>query len=555
MFRKLLYSAFGFLGSRETAEFEKESKDARKSQQDRLLQIIAANQDTVYGREHNFSSIKSISDFQKNVPINVYDSLQPYIERAAAGEQNVLTVDPPFMFATTSGTTGARKLIPITRSYVKEFRRASVVSGYNLLKRFPGIARGVSLSVFSPAEESRTSGNLPCGAISGRLYLEEPKLIRKYISPIPYDVFVIEDYESRYYTLLRCALMLPVSSLYTLNPSTIVLIGRRLQKYAELLINDIEKGTLNPPGVVSQSIRSNLTQFMVANPERAAELRKLLANGEFTPNKVWPLLSLICCWTRAAAAFYLKDFSEYYGDVPVCDITYGASEGRGTVCVPSGQQALAIRSHFFEFIPEEHIDDPNPPVLVADELQVDKSYYILFTTSGGLYRYNINDIVKVVGWYNRTPLLEFLHKGGNISSFTGEKLTESQVTDAASATITSTGMKMRFFTVIPEFRPEPHYELWLEPEEMPSNQSEFAHSVAREFDKQLGLKNIEYQTKRESQRLSAAVGRIVPPGTYENLRSKLVSQGVPDAQIKISHLNPKQDIRQHLETAMGLVKV
>jgi hypothetical protein len=551
MLRKLLYSAFGVMGSREVRAFEQESQAVAESQTRRLLEIVSANSQTIYGREHSFTSIKNVSDFQKSVPINVYDSIHPYVERAAAGEENVLTADPPFMFATTSGTTGARKLIPINRSYVKEFRRASVVSGYTLLKTFPQIAGGVSLSVFSPAEESRTSAGIPCGAITGRLYLEEPALIRKYISPIPYDVFVIDDYESRYYTLLRCALVLPISTLYTLNPSTIVLIGKRLQKYAHALIKDIERGTYSPPGKVSPEIAGKLTKFFRAEPERARQLSRLLQANQFTADKVWPSLALISCWTRAAAAFYIKDFPEIYGAVPVCDITYGASEGRGTVCVGPDKQALAIRSHFFEFVPEEEIDAVNPQALTAEQVEVGKNYYILFTTSAGLFRYNLHDIVKVVGWYNQTPLLEFQHKGGNISSFTGEKVTESQVTAAASATIAATAASLRFFTVIPQFRPEPHYEVWAEFDGTPSTDAAaMIDRISKEFDLQLAEKNIEYKTKRDSQRLTPAVGRVLPTGTYDELRRNLVSQGVPDAQIKVSHLNPKAEVRQYLESQL-----
>ncbi len=40
------------------------------------------------------------------------------------------------------------------------------------------------------------------------------------------------------------------------------------------------------------------------------------------------------------------------------------------------------------------------------------------------------------------------------------------------------------------------------------------------------------------------------PGTYDELRRKLVAQGVPDAQIKISHLNPKKDLREYLESKL-----
>src|SRR5262249_31538654 len=154
------------------------------AQQARLFAILSANAGTEYGRGHGFSRITSISDFQRAVPINDYETLKPLIERMAAGEKNILTAEEPLMFATTSGTTGSRKLIPVTRSYMKQFRRASVASGFNLLQNFPGVTKGVTLSVVSPAEEGRTEGGIPYGAISGRLFKEEPALIKRFISPI-----------------------------------------------------------------------------------------------------------------------------------------------------------------------------------------------------------------------------------------------------------------------------------------------------------------------------------------------------------------------------------
>jgi hypothetical protein len=546
MFRPLLYKAFAALGSREVSAIEAASRRAGLAQQEHLLGILTANAESLYGREHKFSAIRSIADFQNSVPINDYDGLQPYIERAAAGERSILTAESPFMFATTSGTSGARKLIPVTRSYVREFRRASVVSGFNLLKHFPALAKGVALTVFSPAEDSRTKAGIPCGAISGRLYLEEPPLIKRYVSPIPYDVFVIADYESRYYTLLKCALGMPVSSIYTLNPSTIMIIAKRLELYAERLVKDVRDGTLTPPAPLSASIQNAVGSFNRPDPVRAKELEHLLENSQFVPPKVWPGLSMISCWTKAAASFYLQDFPKYFGDTPVCDITYGASEGRGTVCLSPNEQMLAIRSHFFEFIEECDIDKAHPRVRVTDELEVGRNYYILFTTSSGLYRYNINDIVKVVGWHNNAPLLEFLHKGGNISSFTGEKITESHVTKAVLSASTKLGLRTQFFTVVPKFRPEPHYELLIEYIESGENVS--LDRLGGVADQCLGDENIEYQAKRESNRLSPIIVRRLRAGSYEHIRKTLVAGGTPDAQIKVSHLNPKSDILQLLDS-------
>ncbi len=551
MLRPLLYQAFYTLGKREVSRFDSDAAAPDAAQSRHLLEIIQRNADSSFGKKHGFSSIQSVRDFQNAVAINDYDSLSEYVNRAAEGEKAQLTVEDPFMFATTSGTAGERKMIPVTRSYIKEFRRASVVSGFNLLKSHPNLKKGIALSVFSPAEEGRTAGGIPYGAISGRLYMEEPKLIKRYISPIPYEVFIIKHYESRYYTLLRLALALPVTVVYTLNPSTIVMLGKRLKAYGPQLIRDIADGVINPPQALPEEVMNAIKPFLKPNPKRARELSKLLDADQFNAQSIWPDLSLISCWTKAAASFYLQDLPEYFGSTPVADITYGASEGRGTVNLGEGRQALSIRSHFFEFVAVEDWESGNKKALLCHELEVGREYYILFTTSGGLYRYHINDIIKVVGWYNRTPLIEFLHKGGNISSFTGEKLTESQVTQAMLAVQDELNFRARFFTLMPVFRPEPHYELYLEFDAAPVADETL---LAKAFDRHLSRLNIEYEAKRESHRLSDVKVVRLPQGAYESLRKDLVGQGVPDAQIKVSHLNPKNQIRQMIE-ALGATSV
>jgi hypothetical protein len=558
LFRQALYRAFSLLAEGKISKFKALSHKPRVAQTAKLLSIIAANADSSFGRDHNFAAIKSIADFQAAVPIREYEDFRPYVERATAGEKKVLTSAEPLMYATTSGTSGKPKYIPITPGYMEEFRHASVVSGYHLLKSFPKIDGGVTLSIASPAEEGRTAGGTPYGAISGQLFQKEPYLIKKFISPIPYEVYLIEDYDTRYYTLLRLALVLPLSCFYTLNPSTISLLCRRLQEYAPSLIGDIAAGRISPPDSansekLSPRARAAIAHLLRPNPERAAFLQELLGRGEFVPHKIWPTLSVVSCWTKAAASFYLADFPRYFGDVPVCDITYGASEGRGTVFMGPGLQVLAIESHFFEFVPEAEINNENPTVLLADQLTVGENYFILFTTSGGLYRYNINDVVKVTGFYNATPLIEFQYKGGNISSFTGEKITELQVTTAVNRAAARASVKLRFFTVVPVFRPEPHYEIWIEADVRASDRADactIPADFAARIDEELALENSEYKVKRQSLRLGDIETKSLRQGSYENFRKFLTSQGVADAQIKVSHLNPKEEVRKYFEAEL-----
>ena len=75
--------------------------------------------------------------------------------------------------------------------------------------------------------------------------------------------------------------------------------------------------------------------------------------------------------------------------------------------VGSGTYVLVPRAMFFEFIPIE-IGDSG--ILFADQVEVGKSYEVIITTVSGLYRYRLGDVVKVVGFFNNTPLLEFLYR-------------------------------------------------------------------------------------------------------------------------------------------------
>lgn len=550
-----LYSTYSSLVKPTVKALDDASKSPREAQLRRLLAILKKNQSTQFGREHNFAQVKTEADFAQNVPVRDYESFRPYVENMMAGSGNILTAEDPFMFATTSGTTGKAKFIPVTRSFMKEYREASIVSGHHLFKNYPGIAAGKALTMFSSACQGRLSTGIPYGAISGAIYQSESAVVKKYICATPYEVALIDDYESRYYTFLRIGLASPISIFYTPNPSTINLLCRRLNTFAQSLIKDIRDGDINPPTPLSASIKKALGEsgHMRKDKARADELETLLRKGQFKPDTIWKDLALITCWTKGAAGFYLNDFPQTLGDIPVCDISYCASEGRGTAVLSADKQLLALNSHFFEFIPENEIDSPNPTVLLADELEVNQNYFVLFTTSGGLYRYNINDVVRVTGKHNNAPLIEFQHKGGNVHSFTGEKLTESHVTQAMKKVTDELNLSVRFFTLIPEFKPEPHYRLLCELNDPNSILPQ--EKIARMLDFEIGRLNIEYEEKRVSTRLSPVSCHQIRAGIYEKLRLHLSAQGTPDIQIKVSHLNPKPDIALFLSEGLMPVTI
>src|SRR6266446_3130228 len=98
---------------------EKLSKYPEAVQKTRLLKIIRANRDTDYGKAHDFYKIKSVEDFRRSVPMNEYEDLRPWFEKADQTNAKTITSEQPLRYAVTSGTTGKPKYIPVLESTLR----------------------------------------------------------------------------------------------------------------------------------------------------------------------------------------------------------------------------------------------------------------------------------------------------------------------------------------------------------------------------------------------------------------------------------------------------
>ena len=110
----LLNLVFKATGSRALVKFRNQCRQPGATQEQLLKHIIRKNQSTAFGQAHQFDQIASFDDFQRRVPISTYEDLKPYIDASLNGEPAQLTVERPVLFATTSGTTGVPKYIPVT---------------------------------------------------------------------------------------------------------------------------------------------------------------------------------------------------------------------------------------------------------------------------------------------------------------------------------------------------------------------------------------------------------------------------------------------------------
>ena len=156
---------------------------------------------------------------------------------------------------------------------------------------------------------------------------------------------------------------------------------------------------------------------------------------------------------------------------------------------PAG--VLDVTSHYFEFIPEEEMESPQPTVFAAHELREGRNYYILPTTAFGLYRYDIRDVVRVAGFHNQTPLIEFLSKGAYFSSVTGEKLSEYHVTQSMARALRDLDLTLTSYSLAPCWDDEqPYYGLFMERGDLAD--AEAGGRLAERLDALLKECNIEY---------------------------------------------------------------
>jgi GH3 auxin-responsive promoter len=509
--------------------------------QERLLrEILEANADTEFGRRHGFGAIRGFGEFQQRVPLSGYEDLEPYITAEMQGRSNQLTKEPPVLFTTTSGTTGNRKYIPMTREGKRAKSHLTWLWLCGLYRDHPGVVAGRILSVVSPEVEDHAPSGVPVGAESGHAYRTMPGPVRS-IYTAPYGVFAIEDYEAKYYTLLRLAAGQNISCIATVNPSTIVLLADRLARHGESIIRDVRDGTLSADLPVPQELRSSL--HLRPDPERARHLEKAAARGGgvLLPGLAWPELAAIGCWKGGTVGAYLAKFDTYFPQrPPIRDLGYYATELRGSVPLSDDGDAgtTAVGTNVLEFHPAAEDRAPEGSELLRlEQLEVGQRYFVYVTNASGLYRYEMNDIVEVAGHDHQTPLIRFIQKGKGVVSFTGEKLYEVQVIAAVDKALAALRGRFNFIAAVAELVDGtiPRLLFLIEFDEPVTDQD--GSALVDRLDAALGEENDEYLTKRRSLRYGAPVVRVVRSGEFDGYRRRMVESGQrADGQFKVLRL-------------------
>ncbi len=518
---------------------DKVSKNPVEVQEKTLLKIMEKNKNTEYGKKIGFKDVHSVEDFQRIVPLTTYDDYADYVERMIEGEDNLMMKAKCHRYCSSSGSVGKPKILPKSARDLFYMQAVGFVAtpacasiwfkkhGMKFPKQIGPVAIILTGHPLKDGKMCNGAGQVPF------TYL---KPVSKFFMTTPNDFMYPENEEavdSSYFHLRFALENRDVTFLGSMVVNLLTIMFEYFENNWEMMCKDIETGTIDPSVKCPPELREKWEKKVKPNPKRAAEIRKECEKGFDTPiaKRIWPDFVWSYGMVSSTLKFYVKKLRRYIGDAPIHNMGYAAAEGYMAMPVELNVDdcALLPKSVFFEFIP---MDDPDcERLLTLGELEEGKDYEIVVTNFSGLYRYKIEDVVRVTGFYNKTPRIEFLYRNNLAMNIANEKTTTQMVDWATEKLAEKFGMSFKGYSYYGDTDSDPvRYMLLIEPESEISDDVLSQMQVA--LDEFLNESNEKYFKYRRWGMLGEPKICLLKKNTYNDYREMLKKQGKVLNQVK-----------------------
>ncbi len=522
----------------------KQCREPMKVNEALLMRILDENKDTEYGKKYHFSEIKSVEDYQKNVPVSIYDDYIDYILRMTEnGEENLITASPIHHYNKSSGTMGTPKRIPLSDEQMEQYNLYMKNLPFGVIDKEIGHewTGGKTIRI---AESTAEETFLPCKASYGALSQKLTRQFRPYL-PILYTspdeaTFPVSGTDTRYLHA-RFALAEPgATGMVCAFYSYLLEMLRYIEKNWEMLADDIEKGTIDASVKIPEEVKATLAEKIKPMPERAEELREIFAKGfeePFVP-KVWKNMAYMIGIGTGGFKTYADMIKEKYtGDgIHMVKLGIGSSEGfvSATYRLDSEDTVLLPNSLFYEFLPLDAGDDFSQ-IVTIDKVEQGKDYELILTNVSGLYRYRTRDAVHIESFYENTPTVCFLYRIDQTVSIMGEKTTEEALRTAAFETAKELGFDLVDFSVYPDLKAEPvRYQYFMEISDMPHDIP--PKLIRHVLEEKLAGANPSMGEKVRNEVCGATRLNFLEDETYLLYHDMMVRKGAASSQIKPVHV-------------------
>jgi hypothetical protein len=498
----------------EANRFEQSLGKVRELQTDILLGTLRRNRSSEYGRKYQFDRIHSIEGYRDRVPVVRYDLLTDSIDRIRAGHPNVLTSEPVERLVPTGGSSGGVKLIPYTASLKRSFQKAIAQWVESTFRCHPEAMHGRAYWSITPMAQltHQSSGGIPVGFESDSEYLGvwSRWLAEQLILP-PKSTSRIRNIENaRYANLLYMLACSDLALMSVWSPTFLLSLLSQIDPWIEPICKDIADGKIRLPS--REPKEGTIELYLQANRKRAEELARIHRNSKSQVDFLrlcWPKLSLISCWGDGNSASHFAKLQRVFAEVPMQPKGLLATEC--VVSIPSrrqGKNRLAIRSHFFEFAPTGKNDTIDyDRMLLADELNPGTKYRIVVTTDGGLYRYDLGDLIEVVGYEDQCPQVRFVGRMDAVSDLVGEKLHEDHVRSTIEKLFSELSIDQDWYLLLVRDPPLLGYTLILSAD---TNLPQHAHSSLADLLDERLRSNPQYDLARKLNQLASIDLKIHP---------------------------------------------
>jgi phenylacetate-coenzyme A ligase PaaK-like adenylate-forming protein len=401
--------------------------------------LLFQAKETQFGKDHNFSTIKTFEDFAKNVPIRDYEELKPYVDKVVKGEKNILWKGKPIYFAKTSGTTSGSKYIPLTKesmpfhiqaarnailSYIHETGKAEFVNGKMIFLQG------------SPILEEKNGIQL--GRLSGIVAHFVPKYLQKNRMP-SWETNCIEDWETKVEAIVE----------ETFNENMTVISG--IPSWVQMYFEKLEQKGNKAIGDIFKNF--NLFIYGGVNYEPYRAKFENLIGRKVDSIELFP----------ASEGFFAYQDSQK----------------------EKGMLLLLNSGIFYEFIKSDEFFTEKPKRYSIGDVELNTNYVLIISTNAGLWAYNIGDTVQFTSLKPYRVIVSGRIKH-YISAF-GEHVIGKEVENALQEAMENTNVSVNEFTVAPQINPSqglPYHEWFIEFENEHNKLEDFALLIDNAMRKQ-----------------------------------------------------------------------
>ncbi len=512
--------------------------NAKKTSHDLLMRIMRDNAGTEYGKKYCFSDLRSVEDYKAKVPLSTYDDYAEAIEKMVKGEKNLITSYPILHYAVTSGSVDNPKNIPVSQETLDIYEKhtaqiaMTVANDYIEKTQRRKMKKGKRLLVAAVREDYVEDGTSR-GPISSAVYVKLKEVL-PLLTAVPIEViFPQGNMNLKYLRLLYGLKEAKLVSMDSPFMTALVDLMHYMENNWEMLVKDIEAGTIDPSVSMPEEVRGKLEAGLTPDPVRAKELRAVFEEGFGTPiiPRIWPDMESISAIGAGGFAVYTDKMRRYSGGIPIFFSVYAASEALMAVAteMESMEYLLLPHSGFYEFIPTDSEDESKTYNL--DELEAGKEYEIILTNLAGFYRYRIGDVVRVVGYKGESPKICFVYRKKQMVNIAGEKTNEACVAWTVGEFEKETGAAIFDYSLYADTDTLPgRYVLFMEPgEHLPKEN----HAKYREIiERKLAVANPSLGAKVKDGTLGPTDIKFMQQETYYLYRDMMIMRGVSENQLK-----------------------